>query len=188
MGNSMCCPRSSSSGRSGGTGFSSGSGSSSDSSHYTVPRNRDNYDDGGYHRYSRRAAQELLLTAPAPTVSADRYGRRPHAHYDFENAYRSERAGLSPIPGAPNRMVNGVSRSPPRLFGYAGHPGFNYAAQNRRGEPLSNQARQAVGPQAGPIRLVADRDRNLVGVSYHPQGSFSTFQRATHHPRRSRRS
>ncbi|KAM7199162.1 hypothetical protein V8F33_004637 [Rhypophila sp. PSN 637] len=173
MGNMNCCPS---------TGGARGQGStfSSKSSYYSVPRNRDDYLPG-HHRYSKRAAQELLQTAPDPTVRAGRNGRRPHAHFDDENHYTAERASLSPLP-------NACHTNTPRPFGYAGNPGFDYATQNSKGKPQSNQAREAVGPEAGPIRLVADRDRNLVGVSYHPQGSFRDFERATYHPRRSRHS
>ncbi|KAK4215623.1 hypothetical protein QBC37DRAFT_398532 [Rhypophila decipiens] len=171
MGNMNCCP---------GTTGGQGSTFSSKSSYYSVPRNRDDY-LAGHHRYSKRSAQELLQTAPDPTVRAGRNGRRPHAHFDDEHHYPGERASLSPLPAA-------FHANPPRLFGYAGNPGFDYATQNSKGKPQSNQAREAVGPEAGPIRLVADRDRNLVGVSYHPLDSERRFERATYHPRRSRHS
>lgn len=117
-------------------------------------------------------------------------GPRPHAHFDTENHYTVESAGLTPLPGARTRRVRDENDPAiyhtvtPKLYGYAGNPNFDYNNQNRSGEPRApGQGQDRVGPRAGPVRLVTDRERNLVGVSYHPDGDFTKFERATYHRR-----
>jgi len=146
--------------------------------YYDIPRNHNDNRPDGRSKYSRRAARADLLAAPAPSHVRTN-GHRPHGHYDDEGHYAADSIGLTPLPGT--TTGHGPRRpNPPVLWAYpGGQANFPYASQNRTGDRIGGGH---LDP--GPIRLVSDRNQNLVGVSYHPVGRQRSFERAKHRKQR----
>ncbi|WYZ45588.1 hypothetical protein EsH8_VIII_000904 [Colletotrichum jinshuiense] len=135
-------------------------------SRYFVPRREDNI--GGSATISLAQAQNIISKAPAPSHNKARNARRPHAHYDREDHFAETRQGLLPLPGIPPPS-NGP---PPVLWAYPSNT-FDYANQNRFGVPKGG-----VGVDAGPFRIITDKDKNILGMVFHPTGDLVNFARA----------
>ncbi|KAK1767599.1 hypothetical protein QBC33DRAFT_569920 [Phialemonium atrogriseum] len=146
---------------------------SSKEDYYDIPRREDNLP--GRTHFPKTTAQSIIAQAPAPTHNKAQNARRPHAHYDDENLFANERIKLTPLPGIalPNN-----NRPAPVLWAYPAN-NFDYTTQNRFGRPMGGN-----GVDAGPMRIVTDRNRNIQGMILHPLGDPVTFERAQERNRR----
>ncbi|KAI5917013.1 hypothetical protein F4810DRAFT_96024 [Camillea tinctor] len=109
-----------------------------------------------------------LQTAPLPSnVKSYNGKRRPHAHKDMENHYKTE-AAQAHIVAAKQRP--GYDPSQPVLWGYvADH--YDYSQQNSKGH-------SKIGQDEGFKRIITDEYKNQQGLSYHPWNNRKDFERA----------
>jgi hypothetical protein len=124
----------------------------------------------GRSEFPHHNAQWIIDQAPAPTHNRS-HGRRPHAHFDREDLFVEERQGLSPLDGVPAPPKG----QPPVLFAYPAED-FDYARQTRDGRIRREGVHGALPP--GPHRIITDRNKNIKGMTTHPQGDTQGFVRA----------
>ncbi|PWY80792.1 hypothetical protein BO94DRAFT_470580, partial [Aspergillus sclerotioniger CBS 115572] len=138
---------------------------------YELRRTAINSDDGhvGRAEMPRYVALDIIDKAPAPSHNKTT-GRRPHAHFDAENLFPTERAGLEPL----EEVASGDGQRP--VFWAYPTTYFDYANQNRRGCVPG-----PCGPQSNPVphRIITDKDKNVVGMVTHPLKKQGKFVRVT---------
>ena len=99
----------------------------------------------------------------------NRHGRRPHAHNDDEAEFTKE--GLQTLDGQPYRPPPQGTR--PVLWAYP-PVDFDYENQNNQGRPRRDIAGNAIGgnnTEAGPHRVIADRNKSIQGMVTHPSAA-----------------
>ncbi|OJJ06170.1 hypothetical protein ASPVEDRAFT_314468 [Aspergillus versicolor CBS 583.65] len=116
-------------------------------------------------------AQYLVDRAPFPTHH-ERWGRRPHAHWDTENLFLEEEKSICP----PNGTPTSPRGRPIVLFSYvATH--FDYSNQTSKGRPRKRPG-APVRDEVGTFRIVALWSKDKVGLIWHPVGDKKGFFRA----------
>lgn len=121
----------------------------------------------GRSEFPHYIAEDMIQRAPLPSHNKMK-GRRPHAHYDIEGQFKTERAGLQPLEGA--RQLPGKER--PVLWAYPATY-YNYEGQNTHG-----RHRKGRDLSPGPHRIITDKNKNIQGMVTHPVGDDVGFVRA----------
>ncbi|KAL2841844.1 hypothetical protein BJY01DRAFT_249340 [Aspergillus pseudoustus] len=124
---------------------------------YRINRGRNENDPSAYHLRTRASIQRHLDHSPAPTAESRKKGnkRYPKRYNDRENLFRE-----------------------PSLYEYPSKS-WPYNQQNAKGKAYTagaNGQRVQVDPEF--TRTVTDRNKNVKGVIYHPEGDRSGFVRA----------